>query len=156
AAACGTTWRGKRRSSRSSPRARSSRFRAASPRIPLTSWRCATSRGSRFSWPTGATTDSRWSTPGSSSPDANSYRAMPLFDYHCKKCGHEFEALVRRDETPACEKCGSKDLQKLLSVPYVKGETSHAKAMKAAKARDKKQADAQNDAQRRYELSHDD
>ena len=34
---------------------------------------------------------------------------MPIYEYHCEKCGHEFEVLQKHfdvDEVP-CEKCGS-------------------------------------------------
>lgn len=42
---------------------------------------------------------------------------MPLYDFHCRSCGHEFEALVRPVDTgaPACPSCASRDLEKLLS-----------------------------------------
>jgi putative FmdB family regulatory protein len=41
---------------------------------------------------------------------------MPLFEYACKKCDHEFEALVRGSDTPECPSCHGKDLQRRLSV----------------------------------------
>jgi putative FmdB family regulatory protein len=40
---------------------------------------------------------------------------VPLFDFHCNACGHEFEALVRPPGPPACPSCGSADLERLLS-----------------------------------------
>jgi putative FmdB family regulatory protein len=40
---------------------------------------------------------------------------MPLFDFHCNGCGHEFEALVRAPAQPVCPGCGSPDLERLLS-----------------------------------------
>jgi len=40
---------------------------------------------------------------------------MPLFEYNCRKCGHEFEALVIGTRTPACPKCKSEDLEKRVS-----------------------------------------
>ena len=40
---------------------------------------------------------------------------MPLFDYRCKACGAEFEALVRPPAAPACPSCASGDLERLLS-----------------------------------------
>jgi putative FmdB family regulatory protein len=40
---------------------------------------------------------------------------MPLFEYTCKKCGHQFEALVIGSRTPACPKCQSQDLEKRVS-----------------------------------------
>jgi len=42
---------------------------------------------------------------------------MPLFEYSCKSCAGEFEALVRHDETPACPTCGSRKVEKQISVP---------------------------------------
>jgi len=41
---------------------------------------------------------------------------MPLFEYACKECDHEFEALVRGTEAPECPSCHSKELQRRLSV----------------------------------------
>ncbi|HRF01627.1 MAG TPA: zinc ribbon domain-containing protein [Pirellulaceae bacterium] len=42
---------------------------------------------------------------------------MPLYEYRCRDCGREFEALVRGSETPVCPHCTSVKLEKLLSVP---------------------------------------
>lgn len=42
---------------------------------------------------------------------------MPLYEYTCKKCGSAVELLIRSDEQPECPECGSKRLEKLLSVP---------------------------------------
>lgn len=41
---------------------------------------------------------------------------MPLFEYVCKKCGHQFEALVMGTTNPTCLSCQSKKLEKQLSV----------------------------------------
>jgi len=40
---------------------------------------------------------------------------MPLYDFRCKACGEEFEALVRPSHAPACPSCASADLERLLS-----------------------------------------
>ena len=40
---------------------------------------------------------------------------MPLYDYHCTACGHDFETLVRQDAVPVCPQCGSAQLQKCVS-----------------------------------------
>lgn len=42
---------------------------------------------------------------------------MPLFEFECKKCGQQFEALIRPhdDDNVSCPKCGSKKLRKLIS-----------------------------------------
>ena len=40
---------------------------------------------------------------------------MPMFDFHCSACGHDFEALVRGGDTPICPACQSQTLEKALS-----------------------------------------
>ena len=49
---------------------------------------------------------------------------MPIYEYHCEKCGHEFEELVFGNQTPACPKCGAAKPQKLMSRPccHVSGD----------------------------------
>jgi putative FmdB family regulatory protein len=42
---------------------------------------------------------------------------MPLYEYVCRKCDEQFEALVRDGEKPKCPSCGHGKLTKLLSVP---------------------------------------
>jgi putative FmdB family regulatory protein len=41
---------------------------------------------------------------------------MPLFEYACKSCNREFEALVRGSQAPECPACHGHDLQRRLSV----------------------------------------
>ncbi len=41
---------------------------------------------------------------------------MPIFEYACRDCGRNFEALVRSDTVPACPQCHSTQLEKQLSV----------------------------------------
>jgi putative FmdB family regulatory protein len=41
---------------------------------------------------------------------------MPLFEYACRSCGHQFEYLTRQDRSPACPSCAGVDLDKQLSV----------------------------------------
>jgi putative FmdB family regulatory protein len=82
---------------------------------------------------------------------------MPIFEYSCRACGHAFEALVRPGMgTPTCPKCQSEELEKLLSIPAIKSETTHDLAMRAAKRRDTKAAGEKNREQREYELHHND
>jgi putative FmdB family regulatory protein len=79
---------------------------------------------------------------------------MPIFDFECKSCGHRFEALVLRS-VPVCPECKSEELEKLLSLPAVKSETTHGLAMRAAKKRDKAQGQERVAAQIEYERNHD-
>jgi putative FmdB family regulatory protein len=81
---------------------------------------------------------------------------MPIFEYSCRACGREFEALVRPGDVPACPACAGVDLEKRLSLPAIKSESTHGLAMRAAKKRDTRQASENARAQREYELKHDD
>jgi putative FmdB family regulatory protein len=47
---------------------------------------------------------------------------MPIHEYSCRGCGHQFETLVRSSDTPACESCGCTELDKKLSVFATQGE----------------------------------
>ena len=41
---------------------------------------------------------------------------MPIYEYRCKACAHEFEALVLPHKAePECPACHAKDLEKLVS-----------------------------------------
>ncbi len=42
---------------------------------------------------------------------------MPIYEYTCGGCRHEFELLVRGNETPSCPECSSPRLDKRFSVP---------------------------------------
>ena len=80
---------------------------------------------------------------------------MPIFDFSCKACGHQFEKLVRK-ELPKCPKCESADLERLLSLPVVRGDGTHQKMLSNSKKRDARQAAEREYTQRQYEANHDD
>ena len=43
---------------------------------------------------------------------------MPLYDYACRRCDHEFEALVSSaEEEVECPECHSRHIKRALSVP---------------------------------------
>ncbi len=50
---------------------------------------------------------------------------MPIYEYRCKKCGHEMELLVKSTggPKPECEKCGSTRLEKQFSAFGVGGDS---------------------------------
>jgi putative FmdB family regulatory protein len=72
---------------------------------------------------------------------------MPIYEYECRACGHEFERLVRTGDTPSCPACESQDLERLLSLLTISSEsirrTNIEKARHAYKkvAKDKAVAD---------------
>ena len=41
---------------------------------------------------------------------------MPIYEYQCHKCRHDFELIVRAGTRPACPACDSASLQKRLSA----------------------------------------
>jgi putative FmdB family regulatory protein len=51
---------------------------------------------------------------------------MPMYEYACRSCHHEFETLVRSGETPSCVRCDSTALDKKLSVFATHGEGADA------------------------------
>ena len=59
---------------------------------------------------------------------------MPIFEYLCKECDHQFEALVYGNQKAECPKCHSKKLAPQLSVFAVstRGSTSAAPSRSAS------------------------
>jgi putative FmdB family regulatory protein len=56
---------------------------------------------------------------------------MPIFEYVCNACDHEFEALVYGDQKAECPKCHSKKLAPQLSVFAVTAKGSSTPARSA-------------------------
>jgi putative FmdB family regulatory protein len=81
---------------------------------------------------------------------------MPIFEYSCRSCGHQFEALVRGRDVPVCPSCGKADLERLFSLPVVRSESTKAKALKAAKKRDSALGTERTQEQLNYERRHND
>ena len=40
---------------------------------------------------------------------------MPLYDFRCRACGHQFEAVVRPPASAVCRSCGGGDLERMPS-----------------------------------------
>jgi putative FmdB family regulatory protein len=60
-----------------------------------------------------------WLPEGRNFPWLSRENAMPIYEYHCPQCRHQFELLVRAGELPRCPQCGADQLEKQLSVPAV-------------------------------------
>ncbi len=79
---------------------------------------------------------------------------MPIYEYACRNCQHQFEQLLRTGDTAACPKCQGRDLERLLSQIAISSENTRqvslGKARKLAKVvqRDK------DHAQMEYEKKH--
>ena len=66
------------------------------------------------------------------------FATMPLYEYKCRGCGHQYEALVRGVEVPPCPSCKGQDLERLLSAPA--GVTSPERNIALARAERKRWA----------------
>ena len=80
---------------------------------------------------------------------------VPLYDYRCKSCDYEFEALVRGGDTPECPTCHSRDLERLLSTFAV---DSAERRQATAKDSRRRQIAARRDsfiAEEEYRQKHD-
>jgi putative FmdB family regulatory protein len=57
---------------------------------------------------------------------------MPLFEYVCSDCKHEFEALVMGSRKPECPACHSKKLEQQLSVFAARSSSGTSSARASA------------------------
>lgn len=57
---------------------------------------------------------------------------MPIFEYLCKSCDHQFEALVYGNQKAECPKCHGKKLAPQLSVFAMASKGSSASSSPAA------------------------
>ena len=75
---------------------------------------------------------------------------MPIFEYRCQGCQHEFELLVLPNDTPACPECKSTTLEKQLSILSVSSDGTRQRnlgvARKAAKKIQRDKAHAEHEA----------
>ncbi len=68
---------------------------------------------------------------------------MPIYDYRCLDCNAVFDKLVMRSSTVvACPKCGSSDLEKLISKPAPASQT--AEIVRGARAQAAKEGHFSN------------
>ena len=79
---------------------------------------------------------------------------MPIYDYKCLSCGHQFEKLVKLNETPDCPECESGDLEKLFSMAAVSTSKSRSRNFQEARARGAKVKKEKDHAQAEYERNY--
>jgi putative FmdB family regulatory protein len=61
---------------------------------------------------------------------------MPLYEYECRHCGHQFEYLVLHSSPAAeCPVCSARDLEQLVSMCAVSSEASRQANLNAAHRR---------------------
>ena len=76
---------------------------------------------------------------------------MPLYEYRCKQCEHEFEALVLPKLTAECPECQSTDLERLLSQFAVSSDSTRKQNLASARKKAKVVKREKDDAQAKYE-----
>ena len=74
---------------------------------------------------------------------------MPLFEYRCSACQHQFEALVRGSATPACPSCGGTSLERIISMFAVSSDGTQQRSRQRLGAKQKAQAE-RNQAERTF------
>lgn len=63
---------------------------------------------------------------------------MPIYEYQCRHCGHQFEYLVLRNSPAAkCPSCGKKNLTQLISMFAASSEATRKANFTAARNRAK-------------------
>lgn len=64
---------------------------------------------------------------------------MPIYDYKCSQCAHQFELLVKAGDKPVCPACGARSPERFF--PLSAGvSTPRMRERAAAGARSKAQA----------------
>jgi putative FmdB family regulatory protein len=81
---------------------------------------------------------------------------MPIYDYHCSKCGHRFEQLVKPDETPHCPACHAADPERQFAFSAaVSTARTREKALSVARGRSKAIKKEKDHAHAEYLRKHD-
>ena len=82
---------------------------------------------------------------------------MPIYEYQCRACQHQFEAIVRASELPRCPACGGQELERLISQFAVDSGGTRQRSLTAIQrqnakmTRDKEHADFEYDKKHRNE-----
>ncbi|MBM62326.1 MAG: FmdB family transcriptional regulator [Acidobacteria bacterium] len=65
---------------------------------------------------------------------------MPIFEYECSSCHHQFELLVlpKTATTPSCPSCQSTELEKQLSISSVSSDGTRQRSLGLARQNAKK------------------
>ena len=81
---------------------------------------------------------------------------MPLYEFLCRACDQQFEALVKAGERPAlCPMCGSADFERLLSSFGVKTDATTKSAFARAKETQNKVNRDRSIAEQEHARGHD-
>jgi len=79
---------------------------------------------------------------------------MPIYEYICQSCGHQFEKIVKLNESPNCPSCDSSELEKQFTAAAVSTSRSRAKSFQEARGRASKVKKEKDHAQAEYERNY--
>lgn len=80
---------------------------------------------------------------------------MPLYEYRCRACSHEFEQIVKLGETPPCPACSASDPERLFSRSVsVSTDKTRKRSLAAARSKGRAVAREKEHAQREYERNY--
>ena len=79
---------------------------------------------------------------------------MPIYEYECRGCGHQFEQLIRTGDTPACPSCQGQQLERLLSQVSMSSEGTRQLNFNRARQAAKRVQRDKDHAQMEYEKKH--
>jgi len=79
---------------------------------------------------------------------------MPIYEYECRSCHHEFEQLVRTGDTPECPQCHGRELDRLLSMVTMSSEHTRQLHFNRARQAAKRVQRDKDVAQAEYEKKH--
>jgi putative FmdB family regulatory protein len=81
---------------------------------------------------------------------------MPIYDFQCKRCGHQFEKLVRVDQSTECPACqaAATEVERLFSSPAISTQKSRSVSLAEAKRRGKAIKKEKDHAQAEYERNY--
>ncbi len=80
---------------------------------------------------------------------------MPLYDFKCRACSHDFDQIVKVGEIPNCPMCGAADVEKLLTFnASVSTDKTRSRALASARRKGQAIKREQDHAQREYERNY--
>ena len=79
---------------------------------------------------------------------------MPIYEYECRSCRHQFEQLLRTGDTAACPQCKSSDLERLLSHVSMSSDSTRQLNFNRARQAAKRVQKDKDVAQWEYEKKH--
>ena len=78
---------------------------------------------------------------------------MPLYEYACQACDHQFELLIRGSIVPTCPSCGATSLERMLSLFAVSSDGTQQRSRQTLGAHQRQKS--QQDQKERSHYRHD-